>query len=461
MIATGQSRGLPALGYFDNLKFANTMNRPPDFRKLIVFGRYPRPGSVKTRLIPALGPMGAAELQRRMTEHCLGTALAARVAPVEYCCTGAAGSRVQRWLRRYPVKVGTQMPGDLGRRMYHSLKSALDRGCRRVVLVGTDIPTMQAGHLQAAFEALEDHDTVLGPSRDGGFWLVGMSRPVDIFQGIAWGSPHVLAQTLAAVRRKGLSAARLNTLNDVDSPEDLHEWLPDADPFTPYLSVVIPVLNEAVHIQEAIEQVRGVDTQVIVVDGGSRDRTAALAAQSGAGVLHAPRGRALQQNMGARHATGRVLLFLHADTRLPSGFQIQIFDLLMDPGVVLGAFQFKTDYRTRSMRLIEKAARVRSSLLKLPYGDQALFMPRAVFEQAGGFDPVPVAEDLFLVRRLARMGRVALAPGAAITSGRRWRRLGVLRTTLINYMIAVGCMAGVDPGRLAFLYEPGKKKEKP
>jgi rSAM/selenodomain-associated transferase 2 len=344
--------------------------------------------------------------------------------------------------------------------MYFSIKSALDKGCRRVVLVGTDIPAMRSGHLKAAFEALDLHDVVLGPSRDGGYWLIGMRKPVDIFQNIEWGSTRVLAQTLAAVRHKALSWVQLNTLNDIDSPEDLDAWLSDRNRrFVPYLSIVIPTLNEAAHIQATIEHVQSVDTQIIVVDGGSSDGTAALAAQSGALVLHSPRGRALQQNMGARHATGRVLLFLHADTRLPSGFEAQVFDLLMDPKVVLGAFHFKTDYRSRSMRLIEKAVHLRSSLLRMPYGDQALFMPRAVFEQAGGFDPVPIAEDLFLVRRLARMGRVALAPGAALTSGRRWRSLGVLRATLINYMIGIGCLAGVDPGRMAGLYAPGRKKK--
>jgi uncharacterized protein len=432
-------------------------NRSTDLRRLIVFGRYPLPGVTKTRLIPVLGPMAAAELQRLLTEHSLDTALAAAVAPVEFCYCGADRFRVRRWLSRVPVDLSAQAPGDLGRRMHYSISSALQQGCRQVVLVGTDIPGMQRRHLQAAFNALNQHDVVLGPSRDGGYWLVGMRRGVDIFQSIDWGSPRVLAQTLAVVQKNGLSVVQLDRLNDIDTPDDLAGLQPEFKHLAPYLSVVIPTLNEAAHIRAAIDQVRHADTEVIVADGGSCDGTQELAAHSGAVVLHAPCGRALQQNMGARLACGRALLFLHADTRLPSDFRGQIFDLLMDSRVVLGAFQFKTDYHTRSMRLVEKAVRIRSNLFKMPYGDQALFMPRSVFERSGGFDPVPIAEDLYLVRRLAKLGRVEIAPGAALTSGRRWQAAGVLRTTVINYIIAIGCLAGFNPAKLAPLYARGLK----
>jgi uncharacterized protein len=153
-------------------------------------------------------------------------------------------------------------------------------------------------------------------------------------------------------------------------------------------------------------------------------------------------GRAWQQNEGARHAGGRVLLFLHADTRLPDDFGAQVFELLMDPGTVLGAFQFKTDWDHWAMRWIERAAYVRSAHLHRPYGDQGLFLRKTVFAKVGGFPLVPIAEDLYLVRRLARMGRIALAPGTAVTSGRRWRRVGIGRTTLINALIAGGCLLG-------------------
>jgi uncharacterized protein len=147
-----------------------------------------------------------------------------------------------------------------------------------------------------------------------------------------------------------------------------------------------------------------------------------------------------------------VLLFLHADTLLPPDYPAQVFEALIPAGVAAGAFRFKTDWNRWSMRLIEKIARIRSTLLQMPYGDQALFMPKTAFDNAGGFPHVPIAEDLFLVRRLGRRGRIAQARGFAVTSGRRWRTLGVWRTTLINYLVAGGCILGMDPRRLAPLY---------
>jgi hypothetical protein len=125
--------------------------------------------------------------------------------------------------------------------------------------------------------------------------------------------------------------------------------------------------------------------------------------------------------------------------------------------VALGAFRFATDWDYPAMRWIERAANQRAAYLKWPYGDQAFFMRRDMFDRAGGFPPTAIAEDLFLARRMARLGRIVLAPGTAVTSARRWRERGIGRTTLINYMIAGGCLLGVDPGWLARWYKNGFK----
>jgi hypothetical protein len=124
----------------------------------------------------------------------------------------------------------------------------------------------------------------------------------------------------------------------------------------------------------------------------------------------------------------------------------------MDSRVVAGAFQFKTDLSKRRMRLIEKAVHIRSTWFQMPYGDQGIFLHKDLFDRIGGFTPAPIAEDLFLVRRLARMGRIGLAPVPVVTSGRRWRKIGVWRATLINYLIAGGCLLRVPASYLAPLY---------
>jgi rSAM/selenodomain-associated transferase 2/rSAM/selenodomain-associated transferase 1 len=433
----------------------------PPHRCIIVFGRYPQPGKVKTRLIPALGSLGAADLQRRLTEKTIDTILKVKQTKTQFCYDGASQSQVRRWLGRPSVSIGPQREGDLGQRMAAALDEALSCGYQQVVLVGTDLPQMTADHIDSAFQTLDDHcDVVLGPSMDGGYWLVGVKRPAALFDDIPWGSDQVLKATLVAAAKQGLSAALLEPLNDIDTPADLEAWRPDGNWQSPFLSVIIPVLNEAEHVQATIRQVRSAHTQVIVVDGGSRDNTVDLSLECGASVLASPPGRAVQQNLAAGEALGRVLLFLHADTRLPDDFKALLFETLMDRSVVLGAFRFKTDQTGLGMRLIEWAANVRSTRFNLPYGDQAFFLRRKLFNGVGGFPEAPIAEDLFLARRLSRLGRVELAKGYAITSARRWRALGMARTTLINYLIAGGCLLGIPPARLAPLYRLGMKRRK-
>jgi len=275
---------------------------------------------------------------------------------------------------------------------------------------------------------------------------------VNVFQGIPWGRPEVMARTVEQARRQRLTVAQLEPLNDIDTEADLAAWQPDGDWRKPYLTVVIPALDEAGTIEAAIHRLHTPDCEIIVADGGSRDNTVSLARSAGARVIAAPRGRALQQNSAARQASGQVLLFVHADTVLPRDYVFQVFETLMPSGVAAGAFRFKTDFDHWSMRLIEKTVRIRSTLFQLPYGDQALFMSKKIFERIGGFPLVPIAEDLYLVKRLARLGRIAQARAAAVTSARRWRTLGVWRTTLINYIIAAGCLSGIGPRHLAPLY---------
>ncbi len=422
-------------------------------RHLILFGRYPVPGKTKTRLIPFLGEVGAAEWHRRQAEATLAKIMKSRaIGSAAFCYTGADRRTVRRWLGRPSVRLIEQRGDHLGARMRTALFSAMDRGCRRVALVGTDIPQLSTAHIEKAFDALDHHDVVLGPSADGGYWLVAMQRKYDIFQNIPWGRATVLEQTMAQARNLGLRATSLPTLNDIDTPADLTSDPSWEGKAAPYLSVIVPALNEAGSIGAVIRRARSPECEIIVSDGGSHDDTRRIARDAGAVVVTGQAGRALQQNAGAAAARGSVLLFLHADTLLPVGYPRQVFETLIDHRVVAGAFRFKTDFDDPGMRLIEKAAHIRASLLGLPYGDQALFMPKAAFEKAGGFPLTPIAEDLYLVRRLRCMGDIRLARGAALTSGRRWRHIGVWRATAINYLIAFGCLLGVDPHMLAPLY---------
>lgn len=224
------------------------------------------------------------------------------------------------------------------------------------------------------------------------------------------------------------------------------------------ISIIIPTLNEAGCLGETLAGlVDQPGVEVIVADGGSQDRTVAVATAAGATVILAPLGRGRQQNAGARAAQGRVLLFLHADTRLPEGFAPLIREALDRPGIVAGAFRFAIAAEGWRFRLLEHGANWRAVRLGLPYGDQALFLPAARFQAMGGFRELPLLEDLELVRRLGKMGGLALLAIPALTSPRRWQRLGLVRTTILNQMILLGFFGGLSPARLARWYFRGRQ----
>ena len=224
------------------------------------------------------------------------------------------------------------------------------------------------------------------------------------------------------------------------------------------LSVIIPTLNEEACIGQTLAGLVGQPgVEVIVADGGSEDRTVAVAKAAGATVIAAPLGRGSQQNAGARTAQGSILLFLHADTRLPKGFAAQVSTALAQPGIVAGAFRFAIGASGWRFRLLEHCANWRAAWLGLPYGDQALFLPAARFQTLGGFREIALLEDVDLVRRLHKMGRIALLGTPALTSARRWQRLGLVRATVMNQMILLGFFCRLSPERLARWY--GKVRE--
>jgi len=322
--------------------------------RLIVFGRFPTPGRTKTRLIGELGAIGAAECQRRMTEHIVRAVRAAADparTQLEFAYEGGAAAGIRRWVGRR-FRAHPQGTGDVGERMARCFDRAFADRCDRVVLIGTDCPGATAEILREAFDALATHDLVVGPAVDGGYYLIGMRRPADVFSGIEWSTSTVLAETLDRATDQGMTVHRLATLRDMDRPEDLIDLPADCRVSRPYLSVIIPALNEAERVAEAIRSARAEGVEVIVVDGGSTDATVRIARAAGAEVIRSARGRAVQMNAGAATARADVLLFLHADTVLPTSYLAEVLAAMCDRQAVGGAFRFGTDYDRPAMRLI-------------------------------------------------------------------------------------------------------------
>ena len=195
--------------------------------RLVIFTRYPEPGKTKTRLIPALGAEGAAQLQRKMTEYTLKQAqklLKMRSLSLEIHFAGGNESLMQSWLGSEWVYV-PQATGDLGERIQTAFKQGFLQGMEGIIIIGIDCPDLNCDRLSEAFETLQNNDLVLGEADDGGYYLVGLSRYLpQLFQDINWGTSQVLPQTLKIAESLGCAIAQLPILSDIDYPEDLKIW---------------------------------------------------------------------------------------------------------------------------------------------------------------------------------------------------------------------------------------------
>jgi rSAM/selenodomain-associated transferase 2 len=224
------------------------------------------------------------------------------------------------------------------------------------------------------------------------------------------------------------------------------------------LSIIMPVLDEGEGITgalDALAPLRALGVEVIVVDGGSSDATVQRARLRADHVIVAPRGRASQMNAGAAKAQGDVLLFLHADTRLPDEAEHLVLDGLARSDLAWGRFDVAIAGRSPLLRLVAYGMNARSRHTGIATGDQAIFVKRAVFQQERGFPDIALMEDVALCKRLKRVSRPLALRQRAVTSGRRWETHGVLATILLMWRLRLAYFLGADPARLAQRYGYG------
>lgn len=232
------------------------------------------------------------------------------------------------------------------------------------------------------------------------------------------------------------------------------------------VSVVVPMLDEAAALPALLSHLRRLQAdgcEVLLVDGGSHDGSAAMAQAAGFNVLEAARGRARQMNAGARVATGELLLFLHADTRLPEGAVQQVMQALAahpdaqaapphGRAPVWGRFDVRITGQSPWLRVVARMMNLRSRLTGIATGDQAIFVQRAAFEACGGFPEQPLMEDIELSRRLKRLSRPACLRARATTSGRRWESRGVWRTIVLMWRLRLAYWLGASAESIAKAY---------
>lgn len=221
------------------------------------------------------------------------------------------------------------------------------------------------------------------------------------------------------------------------------------------LSIIVPALNEAASIAgtlRSLQPLRARGTEVIVVDGGSADGTAQLASPLADRVLASPRGRAIQMNCGAAAARGEMLVFLHADTRLPADADCHVRNAFANPERCWGRFDVAIEGRSRLLPPIAFLMNWRSRLTGIATGDQAIFATREAFLRAGGFPEIALMEDVAFSKRMKKLSAPAPLRAVAVTSGRRWERHGVLRTVLLMWRLRLAYFFGAHPDKLARHY---------
>lgn len=230
-------------------------------------------------------------------------------------------------------------------------------------------------------------------------------------------------------------------------------------PDRPWLSVIVPTLNEASNVASTLRRAAGPGVELVVVDGGSSDGTVAVARRYADIVLTSARGRASQMNAGADAARGEVLLFLHADTLLPWGYAGAVYAAMTRPGTVGGRFDVRLDAPGLAYACIGSLISLRSRLSRVATGDQAIFARRDAYERLGGYPELPLMEDIAFSRALKGAGSVACLRLKVITSARQWQEHGVLRTVLLMWGLRLLYYLRVPPRLLRRAYPDRSRVE--
>ncbi len=431
----------------------------PAKKVLIIFMRYPEAGSVKTRLAATIGATEAARIYEKLVRRTLGVTsefLAANPS-VHAVVAFSPRERHAQMVSKFagPWELMPQEGTHLGERMGNADMALRSRGFEHVVLVGSDLLDLDAWDLTEAFDALAQEHAALGPASDGGFYLIGLGKPCSaVFAPRIWGTDKVLERTEELLRSNGFSVARIRCRSDLDEARDLH--LMEVHPLLrDRLSIIIPTVDCGAALKSALGLLQGQiwpDDEIIVVQGGSATDHALEEAAGTIRLIRSSRGRGLQLNAGAHAAKGNLLFFLHDDSLPPVGFPFAIRRTCTNRSVGIGCFQLQFSPTNPSLDLVARWANLRSRWLRLPYGDQGLFCRKDFFERLGGFKRPCLMEDVDLVTRSRRHGKILVLPLKIRTSPERYLRRGVLRASVQNHLIMFMYQLGVDDRTLYRIY---------
>lgn len=452
-------------------------------RAVILFTKVPQPGRVKTRMMPYLSGEECAELMTCFLKD-IRNRLALIRADIIVCYDAGGGSRTQGErgqagcagpgpLRSIFGKKASYIPQrgeDLGRRMAYAFRDAFDLGYTSCILMGSDIPEVRTADIQDAFGKLEQRDVVVGPSADGGYWLIGMHKlHYCLFEDREYSHGSVFDELVSTADREGLTYDLTVMRQDIDTPEDIRNYISCMrEEFVlrtsctgRYLagrmsiSLIMPVYNEITTIDSMIRQLDRLrdKMEIIIVDGGSTDGTCERIPDRFT-LLHSGKGRARQMNAGAAASHGDILFFLHCDSELPDDPAGEIRRVMAR--CEAGCFGIGFHSRHFFMMTNRVISNLRAGIHHVMFGDQGIFMTRELFEQTGGFPEIPVMEDYQMSLTLRDMDiRTGLARHRIYTSDRRYpKKTGPMLELMAKmYMLRRDYKAGRPPEEIAEEYK--------
>lgn len=438
-------------------------------KAVIIFTRVPEPGKTKTRMMPYLSPVQCKRLHTCFLKDIVSECRKCQ-ANIFVSFTPDDGRKKLRHILGPAQGWLPQQGANLGERMYRAIAEVLSRGYGSCILIGTDVPELRTKSLEKAFHILDTKDAVFGRTEDGGYYLVGMKRPLkEAFALDAYGHGKVLEDTLKDMGKADHTAGFTDTLFDMDTPKDLRgyrrrmlsdEFLKKS--FTgrylariSRISIIIPVYNESRTIEKMQKQLFPLlgKCEILFVDGGSTDDTVEKISP-GFTVIRSEKGRAWQMNEGARRSSGDILFFLHCDSELPDHPLERIRKVMRDHSA--GCFGIAFHSKNFFMFTCRVISNHRIKDRKVMFGDQGIFVDRDLFFEAGMFPEIPVMEDYQFSLTLKKMGvKLGMTDKRIYTSDRRFPKGTIPKLKLMWKMNRLRKMYrdGMDIRKIAGMYK--------
>ncbi|DAB33502.1 MAG TPA: hypothetical protein CFH82_10120 [Sulfurospirillum sp. UBA12182] len=427
---------------------------------LIIFTKEPLLAKVKTRLAKSIGEVEALELYKLILEQILGLQVeASKLVFVE--------AYTPTYQKHFDgLECFIQVGEDIGQKMANAFEKVFENGYEKAILVGGDIPLLDEGVINEAFEF---EQAVLNPSRDGGYYLIGFHK--ECFSQKAFEidfSKEVFSQTLQALEPLHVKIGK--ELFDVDVLEDLRSFdtlnlqsklalhVKSFLATLPRISVIIPVYYEKENLPKTLKHLRANarenNYEIIIVDTPLKTTIEDIETTNLRTTCAPKAGRAYQLNEGAKRAKGEILLFLHADTLVPKEWDLLIKSLHVKDKNLAGAFKLGIKTKNLLIKVIEFLANLRVVFTNTPYGDQAQFISSQLFNKVGGYDEIPLMEDVAIIKKIHQQNlKVEILKQKVQTSDRRWHKEGIIYTSLRNRVLSTLYFFGVSAKRLKNFYK--------